>query len=228
MELLYTGKTKDVYQGQDSDTVLLKFKDDVTGKNGIFDPGENQIVGQIEGIGNANLKITSYYFEKLNAAGIPTHYISSNLEDNSMTAKKCKAFGEGLEVICRFFATGSFIRRYGLYAEEMQDLKGYVEVTLKDDARQDPLITKNALVLLGILEAEQYEDIVQKAYDIAVLIRDDLAERGLTLIDIKFEFGYDSDSRVLLIDEVSAGNMRVYKDGAQVSAFDVEKAILTD
>lgn len=143
-----------------------------------------------------------------------------------MTVKKCKVFGKGLEVICRFFATGSFIRRYGLYAEEMQDLHGYVEITLKDDARQDPLITKDALVLLDILTADQYESIVQQAHDLATVVRDDLKERGLDLIDIKFEFGYDKDGHVLLIDEVSAGNMRAYRNGEQVSAFDIEKAIL--
>lgn len=226
MELLYSGKTKDVYQGQDPDTVVLAFKDDVTGKDGVFDPGENQVMGQIEGIGQANLKITSYFFEKFHDAGIPTHYVSSNLEEKTMTVKKCKVFGKGLEVICRFYATGSFMRRYGLYAQDMQDLGGYVEVTLKDDARQDPLITKEGLVVLGILTADQYEAIGQQAHDLAKIIRDDLKDRGLSLIDIKFEFGYDKEGNVLLIDEVSAGNMRVYKNGAQVSAFDVEKAIL--
>lgn len=226
MELIYQGKTKDVFKTDDANVVLMKFKDDITGKDGVFDPGENQITGQLEGVGNANLRITEFFFEKLNAANIPTHFISANPDQNEMTVKNCSVFGKGLEVICRFFATGSFMRRYGLYAEELQSLDGYVEVTLKDDGRQDPLITKDALVLLDIMSADQYEDLVRNTRAIAIIVRDILAEKGMQLIDIKFEFGQDAEGNVILIDEISAGNMRVYENGAQLDPFEVEKRIL--
>lgn len=226
MELIYQGKTKDVFKTDDANVALMKFKDDITGKDGVFDPGENQITGQLEGVGNANLRITEFFFEKLNAANIPTHFISANPDQNEMTVKNCSVFGKGLEVICRFFATGSFMRRYGLYAEELQSLDGYVEVTLKDDGRQDPLITKDALVLLDIMSADQYEDVVRNTRAIAIIVRDILAEKGMQLIDIKFEFGQDAEGNVILIDEISAGNMRVYENGAQLDPFEVEKRIL--
>ena len=69
MKLVYTGKTKDVY-ALDNGNYLLKFKDDCTGKDGVFDPGENSVGLTIEGVGDVNLKMSIYFFEKVNAAGI--------------------------------------------------------------------------------------------------------------------------------------------------------------
>ena len=83
MKLVYTGKTKNVY-ALDNGNYLLKFKDDCTGKDGVFDPGENSIGLTIEGVGDVNLRMSIYFFEKINAAGIRTHYVSANLADTTM------------------------------------------------------------------------------------------------------------------------------------------------
>ena len=85
----------------------------------------------MEGAGRAGLRLTKFFFEKLNEKGIPTHYIDANIEEQTMTVKPAEVFGEGLEVICRYKAVGSFLRRYGLYAEEGQSLDAFVEVTIK-------------------------------------------------------------------------------------------------
>lgn len=216
MDLIYRGKTKDVYKDNNGETVLY-FKDDMTGKDGVFDPGENQVGLKVEGSGKAGLQMTSFFFEKLNAAGIPTHYIDSDVEKREMRVKKISVFGEGLEVICRFKAVGSFIRRYGDYIEEGAELPAYVEVTLKDDERQDPFINEAALEALNILNADEYDEIVNLTVKISEVIKEELAEKGLDLYDIKLEFGRDEETgEVLLIDEISGGNMRVYKDGEYI------------
>ena len=204
MEKIYTGKTKDIYR-QENGNYVLKFKDDVTGENGVFDPGANTVGLSIEGVGKEGLKITRYFFEILKSKGIKTHYIDSNIDENTM-----KVFGKGLEVICRFKAVGSFVRRYGAYVSGGEDLDTYVEFTLKDDGRGDPLITKDALIMLGILSETEYEQIVALTKKICTIIKDVLHEKGLTLYDIKLEFGRVKDE-VVLIDEISGGNMRVYK-----------------
>ena len=214
-ELIYTGKTKDVYK-LDNGNCLLKFKDDCTGKDGVFDPGENAVGLTIEGVGDVNLRMSIYFFEKINAAGILTHYVSANLEDTTMEVLPAKVFGKGLEVICRNKAVGSFIRRYGALIESGADLPSYVETTLKDDEKGDPLITKDALVAIGVMTDAQYEDLKDMTQKITKIVADDLAAKGLELYDIKFEFGYDPEGRVMLIDEVASGNMRVYKDGEYV------------
>ena len=215
MEKLYTGKTKDVFK-LDNGNCLLKFKDDCTGKDGVFDPGENSVGLTIDGVGDVNLRMSIYFFEKINAAGIKTHYVSANLADTTMEVLPAKVFGRGLEVICRHKAVGSFIRRYGDYIEEGSDLPAYVEMTFKDDAKGDPLVIKDALVALGVMTDKQYEDIKEMTQKITQIVADDLKEKGLVLYDIKFEFGYDADGNVMLIDEVASGNMRVYKDGKYI------------
>ena len=215
MELVYSGKTKDVF-ALENGNYLLKFKDDCTGKDGVFDPGENSVGLTIEGVGDVNLRMSIYFFEKINAAGIKTHYVSADLANTTMEVLPGKVFGKGLEVICRHKAVGSFIRRYGDYIEAGADLPAYVETTFKNDALGDPLVTKDALVCLGVMTEEQYDDMKAMTQKITQIIADDLAEKGLVLYDIKFEYGYDKDGKVMLIDEVASGNMRVYKDGQYI------------
>ncbi len=215
MEKIYTGKTKDVFK-LDNGNCLLKFKDDCTGKDGVFDPGENSVGLTIDGVGDVNLRMSIYFFEKVNAAGIKTHYVNANLEDTTMEVLPAKVFGHGLEVICRHKAVGSFIRRYGDYIEEGADLPAYVEMTFKNDEKGDPLVIKDALVALGVMTDKQYDDIKEMTQKITQIVADDLKEKGLVLYDIKFEFGYDPEGNVMLIDEIASGNMRVYKDGKYI------------
>ena len=214
-KLVYTGKTKDVY-ALENGNCLLKFKDDCTGKDGIFDPGENAVGLTIDGVGDVNLRMSIYFFEKINAAGIKTHYINANLEDTTMEVLPAKVFGQGLEVICRHKAVGSFIRRYGQYIEEGADLPAYVEMTFKNDEKGDPLVTKDALAALGVMTEAQYDAVKEMTQKITQIVADDLKEKGLVLYDIKFEFGYDANGDVMLIDEIASGNMRVYKDGQYI------------
>jgi len=221
-ELVYTGKTKNVYSLENGN-YLLKFKDDCTGKDGVFDPGENSVGLTIEGVGDVNLRMSIYYFEKINAAGIYTHYVSANLNDTTMEVRPAKAFGKGLEVICRYKAVGSFYRRYSDYIEEGADLPAYVETTFKNDAKGDPLVTKDGLVDLGVMTASQYDDLKAMTQQITKIIADDLKEKGLDLYDIKFEFGYDKEGKVMLIDEIASGNMRVYKDGKYIDPMTLSK-----
>ncbi len=222
MKLVYTGKTKNVY-ALENGNYLLKFKDDCTGKDGVFDPGENSVGLTIEGVGDVNLRMSIYFFEKINAAGIRTHYVSADLKDTTMEVLPAKVFGKGLEVICRLRAVGSFIRRYGEYIETGAPLPSYVETTFKNDAKGDPLVTEDALAALGVMTHEQYADVREMTQKITKIVADEMAARGLELYDIKFEYGYDAEGKVMLIDEIASGNMRVYKDGEYVDPMTLSK-----
>lgn len=215
MKMVYQGKTKDVYL-LDNGNYSLLFKDDVTGEDGVFDPGANHVGGSIEGMGKANLKTSAKFFEILKEKGIATHYISADLDAGMMEVVPTTPFGKGLEVICRYRAVGSFYRRYGKYVEEGDLLPAYVEMTIKDDDRNDPLITMEALSMLGIMSEEEYADTVRLTREITAAVADVLKEKGLDLYDIKFEFGKDADGKVLLMDEIASGNMRVYENGEYV------------
>ncbi|WP_203364087.1 phosphoribosylaminoimidazolesuccinocarboxamide synthase [Bacillus sp. REN10] len=227
MKLTYKGKTKDVYALEDGN-YLLKFKDDVTGENGVFDPGANTVGLTIEGAGRAGLRLTKYFFEVLQEKEIPTHYVDANIEEATMTVKPATVFGQGLEVICRFRAVGSFLRRYGMYAEEGQALDAFVEVTLKDDERQDPPITEDALDMLGILTTEEYAVLKELTQKIAHTVKEELAKKEIELYDIKFEFGRLADGQIVLIDEISGGNMRAYKHGEYIEPLQLEQMMLAN
>lgn len=221
-KLVYKGKTKDVFELENGN-YLLKFKDDCTGKDGVFDPGENSVGLQIEGVGDVNLRMTDYFFQKVNAAGIKTHFVKANFEDTTMEVLPAKVFGHGLEVICRYKAVGSFFRRYGEYIEEGADLPAYVEMTFKNDEKGDPLVIKDALIDLNIMTGEQYDKIKEMTQAITKIVADDLKDKGLDLYDIKFEFGYAPDGSVMLIDEIASGNMRVYKNGEYIDPMTLSK-----
>ena len=224
MKKIYEGKTKDVYSLENGN-VMLKFKDDCTGKDGVFDPGENTVGLTIEGIGKANLQTSIHYFELLKKAGIKTHYVSANVDDATMEVLPGKVFGKGLEVICRLVATGSFIRRYGEYIEDGTVLEGgYVECTFKNDAKGDPLVTSEGLAALGVMSEEMFASMKEQTLKITKIVADDLKSIGLDLWDIKFEFGYNNNE-VILIDEIASGNMRVYKDGKIVDPVELTKLI---
>ncbi len=224
MEKIYTGKTKDVYKLENGN-VMLKFKDDCTGKDGVFDPGENTVGLTIDGIGKANLQTSVYYFELLKKAGIKTHYVNADIDNATMEVLPATVFGHGLEVICRLVATGSFMRRYGEYIKDGTVLEGgYVECTFKNDEKGDPLVTSEGLAALGVMTPEMFESMKEQTLKITKIVADDLKTIGLDLWDIKFEFGYNNNE-VILIDEIASGNMRVYKDGTIVDPVELTKLI---
>ena len=225
MEIVYTGKTKDVYKLNDEE-YLLKFKDDVTGNDGVFDPGANSVGLTMEGAGHQAVAMTKFFYEKLNDKGLTTHFVSADLDKNEAVVKKAEVFGQGVEVIVRYYAVGSFIRRYGKYIENGTKINPYVEITLKDDDRNDPLITKDALALLNIMTEEEYEELTDLALNIGEIVKEELAKKGLDLYDIKFEFGRIKDGKVALIDEISGGNMRAYKGDQYIEPLELEKIML--
>ncbi len=214
MEKIYTGKTKDVFK-KENGNLLFYFKDDVTGEEGIVDPGANQVMGQIKGKGKMSLEMSNYFFQVFLNKGVPTHFILADLENNSMEVKETRLPGghlsasAGLEFISRQKAYGSFLRRYKKYIrEELQPLNYLVEITLKDDERGDPLINDDTLLELGILNENQLKQGKELTRRAARIIEEELIQKELYLVDIKFEFGL-LNKEVVLIDEVSADCMRV-------------------
>ena len=222
MKKITTGKTKDVYQLDDGNYQFV-FKDDMTGTDGVFDPGANTVGLTVEGAGLAGLAMSVYYFKLIEEKGYPTHFISA--EENRMTIKPATKFGGGLEAVCRYKALGSFIRRYGDYIKEGTPLDSLVEITLKDDERGDPLINEDALLAIGILKPGEYGIIKNLTQKICDIIKQDIAAKNLELCDIKLEFGRDRAGNIMLIDEISGGNMRVLDNGQPVAPLDLSKRL---
>lgn len=220
-QVIYSGKTKDI-QKLPNGNLLIRFKDDVTGENGVVDPGANTVMGKIKGKGRMSLELTSRFFSLLQARDIPTHLVSVDLERGVMEVREAVPPGQnvsshgGLEFICRPLAYGSFLRRYQNYvAKKLQDLDYLVEITLKDDERGDPLINDDAIVALGILSGAQLKTAKQLTRSITEIVEQELAKCNLRLVDIKIEFGL-IDGQIVLIDEISADSMRVMDEKGQI------------
>lgn len=224
MKLVYKGKTKDVFELENGN-YLLKFKDDVTGADGVFDPGANQVGLTIEGVGKSDLLLSEFFFRKIIDAGYKTHFVKADNNEGCMEVLPASPFGNGIEVIARFKAVGSFIRRYGMYIDSGAEIEdGFIEITLKDDERNDPPITKDALIILGILTSQEYEDLKNMTLKVANIIKGELARKNLELYDIKLEFGrLKSNDEIVLIDEISGGNMRVYKKNDYIEPLELSK-----
>ena len=220
-EKIYSGKTKDLY-ALPNGNVLLVFKDDVTGEDGVIDPGANTVIGKVEGKGRKSLAMTDHFFKSLHAADIPTHFVRVDLEKGTMEVRRAEPLGKdiqgagGLEFICRTRPWGSFVRRYQQYIRDTGRTLDYlVEITVKDDERGDPLISDDTLVALGLLSPshlDQAKDITRR---VCRIVEADLRAKGLTLIDMKIEIGL-VDGEVVVIDEISADAMRVMDEGGQV------------
>ncbi|SFM40378.1 phosphoribosylaminoimidazole-succinocarboxamide synthase [Paenibacillus sp. 1_12] len=227
LERIYVGKTKDVY-AYDEKSIVLHSKDSVTGwkvqnPDGtvtvVEDPGANEVIGEVAGIGLKNIISSVHYFNMFEAAGLSTAFLDADLTEKNILLKKAEKVGHGLECIVRFKAMGSILRTYPDYVKEGQELTDFFEVTTKHDAAGDPRISKEFLTNPDFgpaMTSNQYDDTKALCLKAAGIIKDDLAKHDLDLIDIKFEIGM-VDDQIILIDEISAGIMRVFKNGKQFS-----------
>jgi phosphoribosylaminoimidazole-succinocarboxamide synthase len=215
MTLLHQGKTKDVHSHADH-TLRLVFTDRVTkNQQGQIDPGGNTVAETTEpGQGLACLSMTTTIFGHLAQNDIPTHMVSYDLSNLSMIVRKAEIFAPGLEWVCRWVGTGSFIRRYGNVPgarDGMRFSRPVMEITIKDDAGQDPLIVPGAITALGIASEKQLDALISLNDRAMTLIHSLFKAQGLDLWDIKIEWGKDAETGALmLIDEVSANGCRAF------------------
>ena len=213
MKTLYTGKTKDVLLDEEKNIVHLLFKDSATGENGMFDPGYNTVGGSVEGKGKVGLKISKYFFELMEKNGIPTHYIDADVEQGLMQVRKLTV--PKLEFVLRYFTAGSMCRRFTLEEGIVFD-PPYTEVTLKDDDQGDPLISERICLMKGILKEGQYDEALDIVVKVGEVLKKELADLGLTLIDFKIEVGYDETGKMYVADEITPDIWRIWDENGNI------------
>lgn len=224
MKTLYTGKTKNVLTDEETGAVYLFFKDDATGLNGVFDPGFNTVGGSVEGKGKIGLKISRYFFELLERNGIPTHYLGADIDKCLMQVRKLTI--PKLEFVLRYFTAGSMCRRFTLEAGIPFD-PPYLEVTLKDDEQGDPLISERLCIMKNLLKPGQYDEALNILVRVGEVLRRELAQLGLTLIDFKIEVGYDESDKIYVADEITPDIWRVRDNKGNIpNQIDCAKLIL--
>lgn len=221
MELLYEGKAKAVYKSENSDEILIRYKDSATAFNG----AKKEI---IEGKGRLNLMFARHFFTLLEDAGIKTHTVKY-LDNLSMIAKKVEIIL--LEVIVRNYAAGSICKREG-YEKGWQFNPPVFEIFYKNDDLNDPLISKEEAIQKGLATNAEIEKIKSEALKINNILSDYLDKSDITLVDFKLEFGRLPNGEIILADEISPDTCRFWKKGTMDSldkdVFREEKAGLIE
>jgi phosphoribosylaminoimidazole-succinocarboxamide synthase len=198
--LVYEGKAKKIWTTEYDELYISEFKDDLTAFNGEKKSSE-------EGKGALNNKISTELFKYLNQKGIPTHFIEM-LSENQMLHKRADVIY--IEVIVRNIATGSLSRNLGIEDGKVLPFT-LVEFDYKNDALGDPKLNDQHCLLLGLVKDTSELDYIRyMARRINDLLKSFYAERNLTLVDFKLEFGRDLDGNIILIDELSPDNFRLW------------------
>ena len=192
------GKVKTVFSTSEPDQVLIQYEDKVTAGNG-------RKVDFPEGKGRVCCEISEFLFEKLEEKGIRTHYIST-IPVSIMSCRRVDIIP--IEVVVRNITAGSIVRQTTL--EEGRIINWpLVEYYLKDDEKDDPLLTEDRIILMGY--GGELDELEYQAREVNSILKGVFRDIGLTLVDFKLEFGYDCNDNIILADELSPDGMRLWK-----------------
>ena len=200
LEQLYEGKAKKVFKTDDPELFIVDYKDDATAFNGLKK-------GQIMGKGVINNKMSNYLMQKLEAAGVPTHFVEE-LSERETLVKKVSIVP--LEVIIRNISAGHFASRYGV-EEGIVFEQPTIEFSYKNDALGDPLINSYHAIALQLATPEEIETIKKYAFAVNDFLKKYMLENcNIDLVDFKLEFGRLSDGTIVLADEISPDTCRLW------------------
>ncbi len=198
-KLIYEGKAKKVFSHNDEDKVIIEFKDDATAFNALKK-------AKFEGKGKLNCLISARIFEFLIENNIPTHFIELKNE-NTMIAKKIKVIP--LEIVLRNTAYGSLCKQTTIKPGTIL-AKPLIDIYLKNDELNDPLITKDRIDLMNLISSNDLDLIINLTLKINTVLKSFFKNIKLQLVDFKLEFGYDFKNNILLGDEISPDNCRLW------------------
>ena len=198
-EQLYEGKAKKVFATDDPEFLIVSYKDDATAFNGLKK-------GTIIGKGVINNRMSNLLMQRLEKAGIPTHFIKE-LNDRETLVKKVSIVP--LEVIVRNIAAGSFSKRYGV-EEGFVFETPTIEFSYKNDELGDPLMDEYHAIAMKLATEEEIETIKKYAFGINEQLKSFWAECGVILVDFKLEFGRLMDGTIVLADEISPDTSRLW------------------
>ena len=198
-EMLYEGKAKQVFATDDPEVVMVHYKDDATAFNGLKK-------GTITGKGVINNQVTNFMMQKLEQAGVPTHFVQE-LNERDTLVKKVQIVP--LEVIIRNISAGSFAKRFGV-EEGIVFENPTIEYSYKNDDLGDPMINTAQALALKLATPAEIETIRTMAFKVNEVMKAFFQEVGVDLVDFKLEFGRLSDGTIVLADEISPDTCRFW------------------
>lgn len=195
---LYAGKAKSVYRTEDPERFVLAFRDDTSA----FDGGK---VAQLERKGRVNNLFNAFIMQKLEDAGVPTHF-ERVLASNESLVRNLEMLP--VECVVRNYAAGSLCRRLGVQ-EGQELLPPTFELFLKDDNLHDPMINESLAETFGWAGAEELRVMKERTYQVNRVLKQLFLDAGMLLVDYKLEFGR-ADGRLVLGDEFSPDGCRIW------------------
>jgi len=198
-DMIYEGKAKKVFAHNESDKVIIEFKDDATAFNALKK-------AKFKGKGKLNCLISSKIFDLLIKNNIPTHFLEIKNE-NSIIAQKIKVIP--LEVVLRNTAFGSLCKQTTIKPGTLLE-KPLIDIYLKNDVLNDPLLTRDRIKLLNIIDVKDLDFIIDLTLKINKILKKFFKNIQLDLVDFKLEFGYNSNNEIILCDEISPDNCRLW------------------
>lgn len=198
-KLLYTGKAKDVYETDDYNHVIVKFRDDVTA-------GDGEKKDNINMKGYYNSLISAKLFQILEDAGVKTQYIKLT-KPRYMLSQRLEMIP--LEVIARNKAAGSLLRRFP-FKDGQEFIPPLIQIDYKSDEFGDPMLNDEIAIALGLVNRGEIRKIKEITLKINNTLKKFLEEKGITLVDFKIEFGFDKDRNIVLGDEISPDTCRFW------------------
>ena len=201
LEQVYEGKAKKVFRTDDPELFIVSYKDDATAFNGLKK-------GTIAGKGAINNRMTNNLMRRLEAQGVPTHFVEE-LSDRETLVKKVSIVP--LEVIIRNISAGSFAKRYGVEEGIVFDAPT-IEFSYKNDELGDPLLNEYHALALKLATKEEIDLIKKYAFVVNDLLKDFMKEIGIDLVDFKLEFGKTADGTIVLADEISPDTCRLWDE----------------
>ena len=197
--LIYEGKAKKIFAHHDKDKVIIEFKDDATAFNA-------RKKGKFEGKGKLNCQISSKIFELLKENDIPTHYLGLK-DEKSMIAQKINIIP--LEIVLRNIAYGSLCKETFIEPGTVLE-KPLIDIYFKNDDLNDPLLTKDRIELLNLIETKNLDLIENLTLRINKILKKFFHKIQLDLVDFKLEFGFNHNGEILVGDEISPDNCRLW------------------
>lgn len=196
---LYEGKAKIVHETDNEEFLIQEFKDDATAFNG-------QKKGKIKNKGKYNNQISAHLFQYLESYHIPTHFVSL-LSENAMVIKSLDMIP--LEVVMRNIATGSYVKRNNVKDGTKLE-EPVLELFLKDDAKNDPMISQEDVLADELASEEELNQIKRYTQKINAVLKAFFKRRNMLLVDFKLEFGRGKSGKVKLGDEISPDTCRFW------------------
>lgn len=199
LEQIYEGKAKKVFKTDDPALCIVDYKDDATAFNGAKK-------GTIAGKGVINNQMTNFFMQRMEQAGIPTHFVKE-LSQRETLVKKVAIVP--LEVIIRNISAGSFAKHYGV-EEGIVFENPTIEFSYKCDELDDPLLNEYHALALKLATQTEIDTIKKYAFAVNDVLKAFWKECGVTLVDFKLEFGKLSDGSIVLADEISPDTCRLW------------------